>query len=72
MGQWQYVDAKEIVSHHEGHQDGEHRNHGVEHHNRAWLIEIVAPEECQIDGEEDDHNAHIDNLSKHSRCYFIL
>ena len=49
--QRQYVDAEEVVAHHERHEHREERDERVEHGDGARLVEVVASEQGEIYGE---------------------
>ena len=49
--------------HHDGNHDGEDGDERVEHHNRAGLFEVVAPEEGEVECEKQHHDCNEDDLA---------
>ena len=64
-GKRQDVDAEEVVLHHDGNHNGEDGDERVEHHNRAGLFEVVAPEEGEVECEKQHHDCNEDDLTDH-------
>ena len=62
-GEGQHIDTQYVVLHHQGYQDGEDGDERIEHHQTAWFLEVVFPEEGYIQGEENHDDAHEKGLS---------
>ena len=70
--QRQYVDAEEVVAHHERHEHREKRDERVEHGDGARFGEVVVSEESEVDGEERDEERHEHYLSDEHHRHFAL
>ncbi len=68
QGEGQHVDREVEVAvlHHQRHQDGEEGDEGVEHRDAPRLAEVVAPEEGEVDGEEEDEDEHVKAVAHHA------
>ena len=66
------IDAEERVLHHEGRQEREEDDQGVEHGYGSRLREVVLAEERQIEGEERDEQQDVDSLSRYGRSQLVL
>jgi len=66
------IDAEKRVLHHEGRQEREEDEQGVEHGYGSRFREVVLAEECQIEGEERDEQQDVDGLSRYGRSQFVL
>ena len=66
------VDAQEVVAHEQRQHHGEERYEHIEHGYASRFLKIVAAEEHEIGCEDDDHDAHIENLSDERACELVL
>ena len=57
------VDAQEVVTHEQRQYDWKQCDERIEHGYAARLVEIVAAEEHEVGGEDDDHDADEHDLS---------
>ena len=66
----QDIDVDERVAHEDGSQYRENGNKGIGHHDFARLHQIVSSIEAEVDGEADDDDGDVENLSQ--ECKLIL